>query len=264
MARVGALSECPFQGDDSIHNAVTSALQSILGEQTKALVTQLTLFNQILVELRDDIRDQVKEMSLIRNTIMECQVSTSSVHTAAPAPASEAWTVWKCMSTRAIAVGPAHLACRAMAPTVMTSTSVLTLTPVSRGPAASTPCLASTARPVLQGTRAPECLVWASTMLEPANRSAMTLMNVMMVTTEAVTQIPSAPTRWGLSNVVPAAWVSWGTRARAAFQQGPATALPTAPATSTPTVSLNAMALCHASVTWAGQGMGTCVGLTQI
>uniref|UniRef100_A0A8C0PKP1 Thrombospondin-3 n=2 Tax=Canis lupus familiaris TaxID=9615 RepID=A0A8C0PKP1_CANLF len=55
-------------------NKVTNALQSILGEQTKALVTQLTLFNQILVELRDDIRDQVKEMSLIRNTIMECQV----------------------------------------------------------------------------------------------------------------------------------------------------------------------------------------------
>uniref|UniRef100_A0A8C8X2V5 Thrombospondin-3 n=1 Tax=Panthera leo TaxID=9689 RepID=A0A8C8X2V5_PANLE len=55
-------------------NKVTNALHSILGEQTKALVTQLTLFNQILVELRDDIRDQVKEMSLIRNTIMECQV----------------------------------------------------------------------------------------------------------------------------------------------------------------------------------------------
>lgn len=32
---------------------------SLTGEQTKALVTQLTLFNQILVELRDDIRDQV-------------------------------------------------------------------------------------------------------------------------------------------------------------------------------------------------------------
>ncbi|XP_017368963.1 thrombospondin-3 isoform X5 [Cebus imitator] len=55
-------------------NKVSNALHSILGEQTKALVTQLTLFNQILVELRDDIRDQVKEMSLIRNTIMECQV----------------------------------------------------------------------------------------------------------------------------------------------------------------------------------------------
>ncbi|XP_076216251.1 thrombospondin-3 [Aptenodytes patagonicus] len=74
MSRVGALSECPFQGDESIHNAVTSVLASILGEQTKALVTQLTLFNRVLTELREDIRDQVKEMSLIRNTIMECQV----------------------------------------------------------------------------------------------------------------------------------------------------------------------------------------------
>lgn len=79
-----------------------SAPGVLTGEQTKALVTQLTLFNQILVELRDDIRDQVrarqrgvgtglgggvrgadrprlsvrqvKEMSLIRNAIMECQV----------------------------------------------------------------------------------------------------------------------------------------------------------------------------------------------
>lgn len=36
-----------------------SAPWALTGEQTKALVTQLTLFNQILVELRDDIRDQV-------------------------------------------------------------------------------------------------------------------------------------------------------------------------------------------------------------
>lgn len=36
-----------------------SASWALTGEQTKALVTQLTLFNQILVELRDDIRDQV-------------------------------------------------------------------------------------------------------------------------------------------------------------------------------------------------------------
>uniref|UniRef100_A0A2K6ECN2 Thrombospondin 3 n=1 Tax=Macaca nemestrina TaxID=9545 RepID=A0A2K6ECN2_MACNE len=57
MARVGALSECPFQGDESIHSPLTPWV--LTGEQTKALVTQLTLFNQILVELRDDIRDQV-------------------------------------------------------------------------------------------------------------------------------------------------------------------------------------------------------------
>lgn len=31
----------------------------LTGEQSKALVTQLTLFNQILGELRDDIREQV-------------------------------------------------------------------------------------------------------------------------------------------------------------------------------------------------------------
>lgn len=39
---------------ESLHTPWT-----LTGEQTKALVTQLTLFNQILVELRDDIRDQV-------------------------------------------------------------------------------------------------------------------------------------------------------------------------------------------------------------
>lgn len=31
----------------------------LTGEQTKALVTQLTLFNRVLTELREDIRDQV-------------------------------------------------------------------------------------------------------------------------------------------------------------------------------------------------------------
>lgn len=31
----------------------------LTGEQSKVLVTQLTLFNQILGELRDDIREQV-------------------------------------------------------------------------------------------------------------------------------------------------------------------------------------------------------------
>lgn len=32
----------------------------LAGEQTKALVTQLTLFNRVLTELREDIRDQVR------------------------------------------------------------------------------------------------------------------------------------------------------------------------------------------------------------
>lgn len=111
---------------------------------------------------------QVKEMSLIRNTIMECQVcgewarregprwrcrapqpvalastygelngvlwvaltvpactrpqaSTNSAPTAAPTPASEAWTAWRCTSTQATAVGPAPPASRATAPTALTS-----------------------------------------------------------------------------------------------------------------------------------------------
>uniref|UniRef100_F6SB20 Glycerol-3-phosphate dehydrogenase 1-like protein n=1 Tax=Xenopus tropicalis TaxID=8364 RepID=F6SB20_XENTR len=49
LSRVGALSECPFQEDESIHNT---------GEHTKALIAQMTLFNKVLAELREDIRDQ--------------------------------------------------------------------------------------------------------------------------------------------------------------------------------------------------------------
>uniref|UniRef100_A0A3B3UG35 Thrombospondin 3a n=1 Tax=Poecilia latipinna TaxID=48699 RepID=A0A3B3UG35_9TELE len=71
VAKAGALTDCPFQGDSSAFN---SEVQSILGEHTKALIGQLIIFNQILGELRQDIREQVKEMSLIRNTILECQV----------------------------------------------------------------------------------------------------------------------------------------------------------------------------------------------
>lgn len=40
---------------------LTLSLCSRPGEQTKALVTQLTLFNQVLTELREDIRDQVRQ-----------------------------------------------------------------------------------------------------------------------------------------------------------------------------------------------------------
>ncbi|XP_027868084.1 thrombospondin-3a isoform X3 [Xiphophorus couchianus] len=74
VAKAGALTDCPFQGDSSAFNSVNGEVQSILGEHTKALIGQLIIFNQILGELRQDIREQVKEMSLIRNTILECQV----------------------------------------------------------------------------------------------------------------------------------------------------------------------------------------------
>ncbi|KAM9700216.1 thrombospondin-3a, partial [Menidia menidia] len=74
VAKAGALTDCPFQGDASAYNSVSGEVNSILGEHTKALIGQLIIFNQILGELRQDIREQVKEMALIRNTILECQV----------------------------------------------------------------------------------------------------------------------------------------------------------------------------------------------
>uniref|UniRef100_A0AAY4DYF5 TSP C-terminal domain-containing protein n=1 Tax=Denticeps clupeoides TaxID=299321 RepID=A0AAY4DYF5_9TELE len=75
VAEAGGLTDCPFQGDASSYNTVNGAeMTSILGDHTKALIGQLIIFNQILGELRADIREQVKEMSLIRNTILECQV----------------------------------------------------------------------------------------------------------------------------------------------------------------------------------------------
>ncbi|XP_029592888.1 thrombospondin-3a isoform X1 [Salmo trutta] len=76
VAKAGTLTDCPFQGDSSVYSTVgaTAEVNSILGDHTKALIGQLIIFNQILGELREDIREQVKEMSLIRNTILECQV----------------------------------------------------------------------------------------------------------------------------------------------------------------------------------------------
>ncbi|KAM9852022.1 thrombospondin-3a [Aulostomus maculatus] len=74
VAKAGALTDCPFQEDSSSFNSVSGEVNSILGDHTKALIGQLIIFNQILGELRQDIREQVKEMSLIRNTILECQV----------------------------------------------------------------------------------------------------------------------------------------------------------------------------------------------
>ncbi|KTG47848.1 hypothetical protein cypCar_00037177, partial [Cyprinus carpio] len=74
VAQAGALTDCPFQGDASSYNIVNGEVNSILGDHTKALIGQLIIFNQILGELREDIREQVKEMSLIRNAILECQM----------------------------------------------------------------------------------------------------------------------------------------------------------------------------------------------
>ncbi|NXA57005.1 TSP3B protein, partial [Nothocercus julius] len=69
LSRVGALSECPFQGDESLHSAGKGALVPSALPQTKALVTQLTLFNRVLTELREDIRDQPCPRGYRGNTV---------------------------------------------------------------------------------------------------------------------------------------------------------------------------------------------------
>uniref|UniRef100_A0A673IKG2 Thrombospondin-3b n=1 Tax=Sinocyclocheilus rhinocerous TaxID=307959 RepID=A0A673IKG2_9TELE len=71
LATAGLLIDCPFQGDSAISNAGKHYSDS---DHTKALIGQLIIFNQIMGEMREDIREQTKEMSLIRNTILECQV----------------------------------------------------------------------------------------------------------------------------------------------------------------------------------------------
>uniref|UniRef100_A0A8C2BQM9 Thrombospondin 3b n=1 Tax=Cyprinus carpio TaxID=7962 RepID=A0A8C2BQM9_CYPCA len=71
LATAGLLIDCPFQGDAAINNAGKHISYS---DHTKALIGQLIIFNQIMGALREDIREQTKEMSLIRNTILECQV----------------------------------------------------------------------------------------------------------------------------------------------------------------------------------------------
>ncbi|KAI2654975.1 Thrombospondin-3a [Labeo rohita] len=60
--------------DAELVEILNGEVNSILGDHTKALIGQLIIFNQILGELREDIREQVKEMSLIRNAILECQM----------------------------------------------------------------------------------------------------------------------------------------------------------------------------------------------
>ncbi|KAB5517705.1 hypothetical protein PHYPO_G00170290 [Pangasianodon hypophthalmus] len=74
LPKAGLLTDCSLQGDSTLHNTVGSDVNAMLGDHTKALIGQLIIFNQIMGNLREDIREMTKEMSLIRNTILECQV----------------------------------------------------------------------------------------------------------------------------------------------------------------------------------------------
>ncbi|XP_077577465.1 thrombospondin-3b-like isoform X2 [Stigmatopora nigra] len=72
LAQAGALVDCAFPRDSAL-NLASGELHTVLAEHTKALIGQMVLFNQMLGELRQDVKEQVKEMSLLRNAISECQ-----------------------------------------------------------------------------------------------------------------------------------------------------------------------------------------------
>lgn len=58
-----APSPWPQEAASVLGLGLTLSSLLVAGEQTKALVTQLTLFNRILTDLREDIRDQVRRGS---------------------------------------------------------------------------------------------------------------------------------------------------------------------------------------------------------
>lgn len=65
---------------------LTLSFLLLAGEQTKALVTQLTLFNRVLTELREDIRDQVRRWGGIGSPWAGFPKSTVPASTPHPPP----------------------------------------------------------------------------------------------------------------------------------------------------------------------------------
>ncbi|MEE6528101.1 hypothetical protein FKM82_030046, partial [Ascaphus truei] len=98
------------------------------------------------------------------------QDSMSTAPAVTQTRASKEWTVWRRTSTPGIAAVPVPPDHRAMAPTVLISMSVPTLTPASPAQNASTHRLVSAASPVLAGTRATWCPGWEWSTPKPASR----------------------------------------------------------------------------------------------
>uniref|UniRef100_UPI00358FBC68 thrombospondin-3-like isoform X2 n=1 Tax=Myxine glutinosa TaxID=7769 RepID=UPI00358FBC68 len=76
LAQVSALQLCTFEGQSDILNAVTEANAisiSMLGQQTAQLMAQMMLIVEGLEKIKKNMQEQVKETSLLRNLIMECQ-----------------------------------------------------------------------------------------------------------------------------------------------------------------------------------------------
>uniref|UniRef100_A0A8C4QE10 Thrombospondin 3 n=1 Tax=Eptatretus burgeri TaxID=7764 RepID=A0A8C4QE10_EPTBU len=87
LSQVSALQSCTFEGSSDILNAVTEANAvsiSMLGQQTAQLMAQMTLIVEGLEKIKRNMQEQVKETSLLRNLIMECQacgfVESPEVH----------------------------------------------------------------------------------------------------------------------------------------------------------------------------------------
>uniref|UniRef100_UPI00398F299C thrombospondin-4-like n=1 Tax=Pristiophorus japonicus TaxID=55135 RepID=UPI00398F299C len=64
IAKVAALQDCMFQQSDSA---------GIVGDTGRHLVVQMTQLNQMLAEMKQLLRQQVTETTLLRHTIAECQ-----------------------------------------------------------------------------------------------------------------------------------------------------------------------------------------------
>ncbi|MBN3283035.1 TSP4 protein, partial [Polyodon spathula] len=64
LTRVAALQECLLQQSDSAQN---------IGDTGRQLITQMNQLTQVIGELKEVMRQQVKETAFLRNTISECQ-----------------------------------------------------------------------------------------------------------------------------------------------------------------------------------------------
>ncbi|XP_043919658.1 thrombospondin-4 isoform X3 [Protopterus annectens] len=72
LAEITPLQDCLLQQSDPHQNIVYSG-GSISGDVGKLLVVQITQLNQMLGEIKDILRQQVKETTFLRNTIAECK-----------------------------------------------------------------------------------------------------------------------------------------------------------------------------------------------
>ncbi|MGH0139920.1 UNVERIFIED_CONTAM: hypothetical protein FKN15_004116 [Acipenser sinensis] len=69
LTKVAAIQECLLQQSDSAQN---------IGDAGRQLITQMTQLTEVIGELKEIMRQQVKETAFLRNTISECQACGSA------------------------------------------------------------------------------------------------------------------------------------------------------------------------------------------